>query len=622
MSTPRSTARGASFDDATRDLVDLGIAHEQQHQELLLTDILHLFAQNPLKPALYRGRPAPSPAPDRGYAAHGAAVVPVGSRGPDFAFDCEGPPHEVLLQPFRLAKSCVTNREWAEFIAAGGYRDSRLWLSDGWAWVQREGIAAPLYWDADGSEFTLCGSVERRPDAPVAHLSYYEADAFATWAGARLPTEFEWEAAAAGSDPAAGTQLDEPGWIAPRGGAELFGDVWCWTASAFLPYPRFRPADGAVGEYNGKFMSGQMVLRGASCATPRGHSRLEFTQLFPALSPLAVLRTAAGEGRLMLHLATRDAAAGKSGDFADAVLAGLAAPQMVVPARFFYDMAGSELFEAITRLPEYYPTRTEIAILADHGGDIARIVGPGRAVVEFGSGSSLKTPPFLRAVAASAYVPIDISAEFLEMAATDLAAKLPELPVFPLAADFTRPLKLPAGIAARSKLGFFPGSTLGNMGPAAAVDLLRAFGDTLGDDTWLVIGLDLRKDSTVLEAAYNDAAGVTAAFNFNVLHRINAELDGTIDATAFEHWAPFNVDLGRIEMHLRAVRATDFTVLGQPFALAAGATIHTENSYKWTLDEARLLARAAGWAPEAVWTDAAAQFAVHLWRRDAARLEP
>ncbi len=321
----------------------------------------------------------------------------------------------------------------------------------------------------------------------------------------------------------------------------------------------------------------------------------------------------------MLHLAVR---AEPGSDFADAVLAGLAAPQKVVPARFFYDMAGSELFEAITRQPEYYPTRTEIGILACHAPDIAAAVGPGRAVVEFGSGSSLKTPPFLKAVAASAYVPIDISAEFLDMAARDLAAKLPDLPVFPLAADFTRPMALPAGIAARLKLGFFPGSTLGNMGPAAAVDLLRTFGDTLGDGEPLVIGLDLRKDAATLEAAYDDAAGVTAAFNLNLLERINRDLDATIDPTAFAHHAPFNADLGRIEMHLRAVRDTTFTVLGHRFVMATGETIHTENSYKWTLVEARLLARAAGWTPVAVWTDPAEMFAVHLWRREAARLEP
>jgi dimethylhistidine N-methyltransferase len=324
----------------------------------------------------------------------------------------------------------------------------------------------------------------------------------------------------------------------------------------------------------------------------------------------------------MLHLATDQSTDTSGDDFAAAVLAGLAAPQKVVPARFFYDTAGSELFEAITRLPEYYPTRTEIGILAANSAAIAAIVGPGRAVVEFGSGSSAKTPPFLRAVAASAYVPIDISAEFLEMAATDLAAKLPDLPVHPLAADFTRPLTLPAAIAARPKLGFFPGSTLGNLGPAAAVDLLRAFGDTLGGDCWLVIGLDLRKDRATVEAAYNDAAGVTAAFNFNVLHRINRELDGTLDATAFVHDAPFNAALGRIEMHLRATRTTAFKVLGHPFTMAAGESIHTENSYKWTPAEQHLLARAAGWTPVEVWTDARDRFAVHLWRRDAATVEP
>lgn len=309
-------------------------------------------------------------------------------------------------------------------------------------------------------------------------------------------------------------------------------------------------------------------------------------------------------------------------DFAAAVLAGLSQPQKTVPARFFYNRTGSELFEAITRLPAYYPTRTEIGILNQCGTSIAATVGPGRAVVEFGSGSSAKTPPFLKAVAASAYVPIDISAEFLAMAAADLAAKLPGLPVIPLAADFTRPLTLPSAIAARPTLGFFPGSTLGNLGPAAAVDLLRAFADTLGESAWLVIGLDLRKDAAVLEAAYNDAQGITAAFNFNVLHRINRELDGTLDPSVFEHWAPFNAVLGRIEMHLRATRATAFTVLGRPFELSAGATIHTENSYKWTLDEARLLARAGGWTPVDVWTDAGALFTVHLWRRDAAHLEP
>ena len=266
---------------AARDLIDLGIAHEQQHQELLLTDVLALFAVNPLQPAMFAPVQHRLRVDATGWRGVVRGRVRTGHiKGTGFAFDCEGPAHDVLVPPFRLAQRCVSNADWADFIADGGYRTAALWLSDGWAWVQRESVAAPLYWDEDGTSFTLSGRVERAADAPVTHLSHYEADAFATWAGARLPTEFEWEAAAAGADPAAGNQLDGPGAIAPAGGGGLFGDVWNWTASAFLPYPGFRPAPGAVGEYNGKFMSGQMVLRGASCATPRGHSRLSLRNFF------------------------------------------------------------------------------------------------------------------------------------------------------------------------------------------------------------------------------------------------------------------------------------------------------------------------------------------------------
>ena len=208
-----------------------------------------------------------------------------------FAFDGEGPRHRVLLEPFALADSLVTNSEWDTFIADGGYENAALWLSDGWAWVQDNRIGAPLYWrDGDhGSEhFTLAGWQPRDPNAPVTHISYYEADAFASWAGHRLPTEFEWEAVARGQhadgapahDPAAGNQLDEAGPVQPVGSDGLFGDCWQFTRSAYLPYPRFEPAAGAVGEYNGKFMSGQFVLKGASCATARGHSRASYRNFF------------------------------------------------------------------------------------------------------------------------------------------------------------------------------------------------------------------------------------------------------------------------------------------------------------------------------------------------------
>jgi len=282
--------------EPARALVELGVHHEQQHQELLLTDILNLLDCNPLDPAMWsRPRPVPAPTPGPPRWIEGReGVVSIGHAGTGFAFDCEGPRHAVLLHPHALADRPVTNGEWRDFIADGGYRDPRHWLSDGWAWVRGNGIEAPLYWRPDGAggwgEFALDGLHPLHPAAPVAHVSYYEADAFARWAGARLPTEAEWEAAAIALDPAGGNQLDEAGPVRPRaardamapggGPRQMFGDVWEWTGSAYLPYPGFRPAEGAVGEYNGKFMSGQFVLKGASCATPRGHARASYRNFF------------------------------------------------------------------------------------------------------------------------------------------------------------------------------------------------------------------------------------------------------------------------------------------------------------------------------------------------------
>ena len=267
-------------------LIELGSAHEQQHQELLLTDLKHALSLNPLGPDYLGAGAAPRsdrPSGKPGWLEHPGGIARIGHEGDAFAFDNEGPPHRVLLEPFALADRLVTNAEWQAFIADGGYRTAALWLSDGWAWVQAEQIDAPLYW-RDDEHFTLAGWRPRTPNAPVTHISYYEADAFASWAGLRLPTEFEWEAIGRSHDPAAGRQLDRDlvgaGSIAPAGSAGLFGDCWQWTRSAYLPYPRFTPAAGAVGEYNGKFMSGQFVLRGASCATPRGSSRASYRNFF------------------------------------------------------------------------------------------------------------------------------------------------------------------------------------------------------------------------------------------------------------------------------------------------------------------------------------------------------
>ncbi len=277
-------------DPALADLIALGVAHEEQHIELLLTDIKHALFQNPLGPAMWSGAPqAPAaPAAPLGWHSHPGGIALVGHQSDAFAFDNEGPRHRVLLEPFALADRLVTNGEWAEFIAEGGYANARLWLADGWGWVQRECIAAPMYW-REGQHFTHQGWQDRDPNAPVTHISFYEADAYATWVGARLPTEFEWEAIARGQDaatsdpahhPASGNQLYCAGPVLPMGSPGLFGDCWQFTRSAYLPYPGFRPAEGAVGEYNGKFMSGQVVLRGASCATVRGHSRPSYRNFF------------------------------------------------------------------------------------------------------------------------------------------------------------------------------------------------------------------------------------------------------------------------------------------------------------------------------------------------------
>jgi dimethylhistidine N-methyltransferase len=304
------------------------------------------------------------------------------------------------------------------------------------------------------------------------------------------------------------------------------------------------------------------------------------------------------------------------------VIDGLTRRPRAIPARWFYDHRGSELFEAITELPEYYPTRTETALLRAVADEIAKRVGPGRAMVEFGSGSSTKTPIMLQAIDPSAYVPIDISGDFLRESSRALSERFPGLPVFPVEADFMKPIALPAQVRDLPKLGFFPGSTIGNMIPLSSTDLLRAMRTSLGQGAMLLIGMDRIKDTSVLERAYDDAAGVTAQFNLNLLERINRELDGTIPVRAFRHRAIWNDDRARIEMHLEAARDVLFTVEGRPFEMAAGETIHTENSHKYGPRDARLLLRSGGWTPIAEWTDPDDQFALYLAEAQAPRPAP
>jgi ergothioneine biosynthesis protein EgtB len=271
-------------------LVELGLNHEQQHQELMLMDLQAAFAENPSSPPLAPGA-APGPAalaPAIQWIGGRSGLAEIGHDGAGFGFDCEGPRHSVLLHPHALADRLVTNSEWLGFIEEGGYSRPGLWMADGWAWASENSVEAPLYWrrEEDGwSRFGLDGPRPLAAAEPVAHISWYEADAFARWAGARLPREEEWEAAAAGFDPASGNQLDGSAPVRPRPAAgtglrQMFGDLWEWTMSAYSPYPGYRPPQGTVGEYNGKFMVNQLVLRGGSCATPRGHLRASYRNFF------------------------------------------------------------------------------------------------------------------------------------------------------------------------------------------------------------------------------------------------------------------------------------------------------------------------------------------------------
>ena len=301
--------------------------------------------------------------------------------------------------------------------------------------------------------------------------------------------------------------------------------------------------------------------------------------------------------------------------FREDVLNGLSQTQKAVPARWLYDDAGSQLFEDITEVEEYYPTRAETEILQTCGDDFAQAIGPGRAVVEFGSGSSVKTPLLLRAISPSSYVPLDISGDFLRQSSAALAEKFPGLPVHPVEADFMRQVALPEEVRDQPKLGFFPGSTIGNMVPQTAVDLLRSMRATLGGEgaaPLLLIGMDLVKDRTVLEAAYDDARGVTGEFNLNLARRINRELDGSIPVDDLRHVARWNDDFARVEMHLEAAQDIAFSVCNRSFTMTAGETIHTENSHKFTRRSANTLLLAGGWTPRQRWMDAKERFSVIL----------
>jgi dimethylhistidine N-methyltransferase len=608
----------AGRDPAIVALVELGLAHEQQHQELILMDVLHLFAQMPGHPA-YRPMPADEsgdPGP-MGFIDFDGGLVEIGHDGAGFGFDNERPRHLTRLAPFCLADRLVTNGEWLAFMGDGGYARAEFWLSDGWAKAREEGWAHPLYWvegEAGGwSEMGLGGLRPLDRNAPVGHISYYEADAYARWAGKRLPSEAEWERAAAGlPDDTGGLDFDRLTPLsATRGQAglrQMFGGLWQWTASAYAPYPGFKPDAGAVGEYNGKFMINQMVLRGGCCATPRGHVRASYRNFFYP------------HQRWMfsgLRLAD-DAPAPADNEtltnrFAADAIEGLSASPKRLPSKYFYDERGSALFEAICDLPEYYPTRTETALLAKAAPQIAAYISENAALIEFGSGASTKTRLLLDAAPqVGVYIPMDISTDALAQAAAAIRADYPALEVAPLLADFTQPIALPDAAHGRPRTGFFPGSTIGNFAPDDAVAFLAVARRHLGEGSQFIVGADLVKDEAVLVAAYDDARGVTAHFNLNLLSRINRELAGDIDVAGFGHRALWNAQQSRMEMHLVSRADQSFTVADRRFSIRAGETIHSENSYKFTLDGFAELADRAGWRVGAQWVSPDPAFAVLL----------
>ena len=576
-------------------LVDLGLAHEEQHQELILMDVLHLFAQMPGHPAYRNDAPAPHADPDpMGFVPFEGGMVRLGHDGEGFAFDNEQPAHDVLLAPFALADRLVTNAEWIAFLEDGGYRRADLWLSDGWAQVKAEDWTSPIYWregeDGAWSEMTLAGLVPLDPNAPVSHVSFYEADAYARWAGCRLPTEAEWERAAL-----AGAQL-----------GQMRDVLWQWTASAYSPYPGFAPGAGAVGEYNGKFMINQMVLRGGCTATPAGHCRPTYRNFFYPHQrwQFSGVRLARDGGR---------AKADPASEFRRDVVAGLSAQLKRLPSKYFYDERGSMLFEAICELPEYYPTRQELGLLEQAAPEIAKYISPRAALIEFGSGASVKTKLILNAASqVEVYIPMDISEDALEPAAAAIRWAYPDLVVAPLVGDFTRPIHLPPQANGRPRTGFFPGSTIGNFTPTDAVAFLKTARRLLGEGAQFIVGADLVKDEAVLVAAYDDARGVTADFNLNLLKRVNRELDGDIDLDAFSHRAVWNGRESRMEMHLVSNIGQTFRAAGRTFGMAAGETIHTENSYKYTLGSFRTIASQAGWRIGARWISPDPAFAVFL----------
>ena len=565
-------------------LFELGLHHEQQHQELFLMDLLNLMSRSPLDPAAYGGEPREGVAEAcrGGWVSFEGGLSEIGAGEGGFAFDNERPAHKVWLEPFSLAADLVTNADWIAFIDDDGYRRAEFWLADGWARVKAEGWTAPLYWREEAAGWSAMSLSGRRPvdpAAPVRHVSFYEADAFARWSGRRLPTEAEWEHAARADAGAL---------------SNLTGEAWQWTASAYAPYPGFRPTEGTAAEYNSKFMANQMVLRGGAFATPEGHVRPSYRNFYyPHQRWMFAGVRLAADGAQIEEEGAHDA-------FRQDMIDGLSRRVKALPPKWFYDAEGSRLFEEITRLPEYYPTRQEAALLRRIAPEWAERFGPDAVLVELGSGASEKTRIVLDAAPdLAAYVPIDISPTALNEAAERIREDYPGLKVLPVVGDFEHLAPPPVEAGPGRRVGFFPGSTIGNLTPEAAVVLLWSAREVLGEGSLFILGVDLVKSPEVLVAAYDDAQRVTAAFNRNLLVRANRDLGMDFEPEAFDHVALWNAEHSRMEMHLKASRPMTVHLGKLAFRFGAGETIHTESSRKYDAASVRALAEAAGWRMEA-----------------------
>ncbi len=611
------------------DLVELGLQHEKQHQELLLMDVKHLLSKHPMFPS-YRSRShlATLAAPALAWKQVAGGVVSLGHDGQGFAFDNESPKHDALIAGFEIASRLVTAGEWLEFMRDDGYSTPAHWLSAGWAAATENGWHAPEYWfKIDGSWhiFTLDGLRPVDLAEPVCHVSMFEADAYARWAGARLPTEFEWELVARSA--AIDGNLLEQDSLHPtpavKGGAvqQLFGDVWEWTASAYLPYPGFRVADGAVGEYNGKFMVNQQVLRGGCALTPPDHVRPTYRNFFPASSRWAMsgVRLAKDADATVqrvtidVHLDHEWSQPALESD----VRNGLLATPKTLPPKWFYDELGSDLYDQITRIEEYYPARRESETLLREAVAIASIV-QSDTVVEFGSGTSEKTGVLLDALWSSrrlrTYVPFDVAEDTLRDASAEIANRYPGIDVHGVVGDFEHHIaRIPTG---DRTLFMLLGGTIGNFTPEPRAEFLAAVAAVMKPGDYFLLGTDLVKDIARLEAAYDDAAGVTARFNKNVLSVINKRLGADFDLDQFEHRSVYDAENEWIEMRLRSSVAQTVTIGGLDLEVdfAEGEEMLTEVSAKFRRERVAVELGAAGLEIVDWFTDTDGDFGLSLSR--------